>query len=239
MIKTHPTDSCCAPSPPTSCPCRWPSASLPIASSAPRAPPGFGPVKPSWRAGTRPEGSRTRRCRPGSTPCWPAYCSSRWRRRLSWRPRDPPAGAEGGWTQLSAAAGAGTPPRPQVAPHRRHSPAQPAAGRAGGRANLLTSRPVAAFRAHPQGYELTLLLAGTIEDGDTRYQAGDFIWRDASHAHSPHTPDGCLCYTVQDAPVQFTKGCRGCSTASAIASTEPPQWPKKGPSGSLSRSTAW
>jgi anti-sigma factor ChrR (cupin superfamily) len=22
----------------------------------------------------------------------------------------------------------------------------------------------------------------------------------------PHTPDGCLCYTVQDAPVQFTKG---------------------------------
>lgn len=57
-----------------------------------------------------------------------------------------------------------------------------------------------------QGYELTLLLAGTIEDGDTRYKAGDFIWRDASHSHSPHTPDGCLCYTVQDAPVQFTKG---------------------------------
>ena len=57
-----------------------------------------------------------------------------------------------------------------------------------------------------KGYELTLLLGGTIEDGDTRYQAGDFIWRDASHAHSPHTPDGCLCYTVQDAPVQFTKG---------------------------------
>jgi len=57
-----------------------------------------------------------------------------------------------------------------------------------------------------KGYELTLLLAGTIEDGDTRYQAGDFIWRDASHAHSPRTPDGCLCYTVQDAPVQFTKG---------------------------------
>jgi putative transcriptional regulator len=22
----------------------------------------------------------------------------------------------------------------------------------------------------------------------------------------PATPDGCLCYTVQDAPVQFTKG---------------------------------
>ncbi|MEH8119525.1 ChrR family anti-sigma-E factor [Aeromonas allosaccharophila] len=57
-----------------------------------------------------------------------------------------------------------------------------------------------------QGYELTLLLAGNIQDGDTCYQAGDFIWRDANHSHSPHTPDGCLCYTVQDAPVQFTKG---------------------------------
>lgn len=57
-----------------------------------------------------------------------------------------------------------------------------------------------------QGYELTLLLAGNMQDGETRYQAGDFIWRDASHAHSPHTPDGCLCYTVLDAPIRFTKG---------------------------------
>ena len=57
-----------------------------------------------------------------------------------------------------------------------------------------------------QGYELTLLLAGNMQDGGTCYQAGDFIWRDASHAHSPYTTDGCLCYTVQDAPVQFTKG---------------------------------
>lgn len=57
-----------------------------------------------------------------------------------------------------------------------------------------------------QGYELTLLLAGNLQEGEVRYQAGDFIWRDASHHHSPHTPDGCLCYTVQDAPIRFTKG---------------------------------
>ncbi|PJG58811.1 ChrR family anti-sigma-E factor [Aeromonas cavernicola] len=77
----------------------------------------------------------------------------------------------------------------------------------GARASLLYIDAGGRIPEHThQGYELTLLLAGSIDDGDTRYQAGDFIWRDASHAHSPHTPDGCLCYTVQDAPVQFTKG---------------------------------
>ncbi|MFM4703889.1 ChrR family anti-sigma-E factor [Aeromonas bivalvium] len=77
----------------------------------------------------------------------------------------------------------------------------------GARASLLHIEAGGRIPEHThKGYELTLLLAGTIEDGDTCYQAGDFIWRDARHAHSPHTPDGCLCYTVQDAPVQFTKG---------------------------------
>ncbi|MFB2865981.1 ChrR family anti-sigma-E factor [Aeromonas sp. MdU4] len=77
----------------------------------------------------------------------------------------------------------------------------------GARASLLHIEAGGRIPEHThQGYELTLLLAGNIQDGDTLYQAGDFIWRDASHAHSPCTPDGCLCYTVQDAPVQFTKG---------------------------------
>ena len=77
----------------------------------------------------------------------------------------------------------------------------------GARASLLHIEAGGRIPEHThQGYELTLLLAGNIQDGDTLYKAGDFIWRDASHAHSPHTPDGCLCYTVQDAPVQFTKG---------------------------------
>ncbi|WP_429039794.1 ChrR family anti-sigma-E factor [Aeromonas veronii] len=77
----------------------------------------------------------------------------------------------------------------------------------GARASLLHIEAGGRIPEHThQGYELTLLLAGNIQDGDTLYKAGDFIWRDASHSHSPHTPDGCLCYTVQDAPVQFTKG---------------------------------
>ncbi|HHQ4552142.1 TPA: ChrR family anti-sigma-E factor [Aeromonas veronii] len=77
----------------------------------------------------------------------------------------------------------------------------------GARASLLHIEAGGRIPEHThQGYELTLLLAGTIEDGNTLYKAGDFIWLDASHSHSPHTPDGCLCYTVQDAPVQFTKG---------------------------------
>lgn len=57
-----------------------------------------------------------------------------------------------------------------------------------------------------RGFELTLLLAGHIQDGALSYQAGDFIWCEAGQIHSPHTPDGCLCYTVLDAPVQFTRG---------------------------------
>ena len=77
----------------------------------------------------------------------------------------------------------------------------------GARASLLHIEAGGRIPEHThKGYELTLLLAGNMQEGDICYQAGDFIWRDASHAHSPHTPDGCLCYTVQDAPVHFTKG---------------------------------
>ncbi|WP_310597945.1 ChrR family anti-sigma-E factor [Aeromonas aquatica] len=77
----------------------------------------------------------------------------------------------------------------------------------GARASLLHIEAGGRIPEHThRGYELTLLLAGSIQDGEMRYQAGDFIWCDANHAHSPHTPDGCLCYTVQDAPVQFTRG---------------------------------
>jgi len=81
----------------------------------------------------------------------------------------------------------------------------------GARASLLHIEAGGRIPEHThQGYELTLLLAGNIQDGDTLYKAGDFIWRDASHSHSPHTPDGCLCYTVQDARCSSPRGCRGC-----------------------------
>lgn len=57
-----------------------------------------------------------------------------------------------------------------------------------------------------KGYELTLLLAGAFSDLNGDYVPGDFIVLDSQHHHSPKTVDGCLCYTVLDAPLHFTKG---------------------------------
>ena len=57
-----------------------------------------------------------------------------------------------------------------------------------------------------KGQELTLLLAGEFSDEYNTYTAGDFIMLDSEHEHSPKTIDGCLCYTVVDAPLYFTKG---------------------------------
>ncbi|MDR8523634.1 ChrR family anti-sigma-E factor [Shewanella fidelis] len=56
------------------------------------------------------------------------------------------------------------------------------------------------------GREITLLLEGNFEDEFSQYVPGDFIELDANHQHSPKTINGCLCYTVVDAPLHFTKG---------------------------------
>lgn len=57
-----------------------------------------------------------------------------------------------------------------------------------------------------KGYELTLLLAGSFSDEHGSYQQGDFIWLEGGVTHSPFTEHGCLCYTVQDAPLHFMAG---------------------------------
>ncbi|OOE49881.1 transcriptional regulator [Salinivibrio kushneri] len=57
-----------------------------------------------------------------------------------------------------------------------------------------------------KGYELTLLLDGTFEDESGEYVPGDFILLDSRHHHTPFTQQGCLCYTVANAPLYFTKG---------------------------------
>ncbi|WP_283130927.1 ChrR family anti-sigma-E factor [Enterovibrio norvegicus] len=57
-----------------------------------------------------------------------------------------------------------------------------------------------------KGTELTLLLGGHFEDEHDTYVPGDFIMLDASNHHTPQTHDGCLCYTVSDAPLHFTRG---------------------------------
>lgn len=57
-----------------------------------------------------------------------------------------------------------------------------------------------------KGFELTLLLDGSFKDEQGEYVAGDFIMLDAKHTHSPVTEEGCLCYTVANAPQHFTQG---------------------------------
>lgn len=57
-----------------------------------------------------------------------------------------------------------------------------------------------------KGSELTLLLAGEFSDCYNTYKPGDFMLLDQNHEHSPKTTEGCLCYTIVDAPLYFTKG---------------------------------
>lgn len=57
-----------------------------------------------------------------------------------------------------------------------------------------------------KGYELTQLLAGSFEDEQGQYHAGDFIMLDQRNQHAPISHDGCLCMTVADDAMQFTQG---------------------------------
>lgn len=57
-----------------------------------------------------------------------------------------------------------------------------------------------------KGSELTLLLAGEFSDKFNSYKPGDFMLLNENHEHSPKTITGCLCYTIVDAPLYFTKG---------------------------------
>ena len=57
-----------------------------------------------------------------------------------------------------------------------------------------------------KGFELTLLLEGEFEDELGTYVKGDFICLDSTHKHSPKTQKGCLCLTVVNDALHFTKG---------------------------------
>lgn len=75
------------------------------------------------------------------------------------------------------------------------------------RSSLLNIAPQGEVPMHShKGFELTLILDGSFSDDMGEYQAGDFIWLDGQHTHSPATSNGCLCYTVSDDALQFTKG---------------------------------
>jgi len=75
------------------------------------------------------------------------------------------------------------------------------------RASLLHIDALGEIPEHShKGSELTLLLAGEFSDEFNSYKPGDFMLLDENHQHSPNTTDGCLCYTIVDAPLYFTKG---------------------------------
>lgn len=59
-----------------------------------------------------------------------------------------------------------------------------------------------------QGLEMTLVLAGEIEDENGRYVAGDLIVATPDHTHTPRNvrEEPCLCLSVLSAPLTFTEG---------------------------------
>ena len=75
------------------------------------------------------------------------------------------------------------------------------------RTSLLHIEPGGSVPEHThKGFELTLLLSGSFSDDQGHYQAGDFIMRDQNHQHQPFSEQGCLCYTVVNDALHFTKG---------------------------------
>ena len=56
-----------------------------------------------------------------------------------------------------------------------------------------------------RGRELTLVLCGAFDDGDTRFARGDVEDADASLEHTPTatTDEDCICLAVTDAPLRF------------------------------------
>lgn len=76
-----------------------------------------------------------------------------------------------------------------------------------GRASLMYLSAGAAVPQHThRGMELTLPLNGVFRDELGEYIPGDFVLRDAKIAHQPQSKEGCLCFALLDAPVQFTQG---------------------------------
>lgn len=77
------------------------------------------------------------------------------------------------------------------------------------KANLIFIEPNTQVPSHThKGLEVTVVLSGSLVDEQGRYSVGDFIVLDNNLEHSPITrmDESCLCLTVMDAPLQFTKG---------------------------------
>lgn len=73
--------------------------------------------------------------------------------------------------------------------------------------SLLHIEPGGSVPEHTHnGFELTVLIAGTFSDEKGEYEAGDFIMLDKQHQHHPISEQGCLCFTVANDSLHFTQG---------------------------------
>jgi len=73
--------------------------------------------------------------------------------------------------------------------------------------NLLHIQPGGGVPEHKhKGFELTVLLDGSFNDGNGVYVKGDFIMLDSANQHHPFSEKGCLCYTVANDALHFTQG---------------------------------
>lgn len=84
------------------------------------------------------------------------------------------------------------------------------------RTSLLAIAPGTAIPEHSHpGYEVTVVLAGGIEDQGAHLGAGEFLLWEGAASHAPRSAEGCFCLTVMAAPLRFTRGwarlLNGCS----------------------------
>ena len=77
----------------------------------------------------------------------------------------------------------------------------------GAKVELLKIKPGGKASTHTHiGNEFTVILEGSFSDEDGLYNRGDFIHRDANHAHTPTASRDreCICLAVTEGPAQLT-----------------------------------
>lgn len=78
-----------------------------------------------------------------------------------------------------------------------------------GKANFIFMQKQGRVPEHThRGTELTLVIDGEFSDGISHYDTGDFILMNSENTHAPYSEasEGCLVFTIVDAPLHFTSG---------------------------------
>lgn len=78
-----------------------------------------------------------------------------------------------------------------------------------GKANFIYMQKEGRVPEHThRGNELTLVIDGEFSDGIANYDSGDLILMNDSNTHAPHSEasEGCLVFSIVDAPLHFTSG---------------------------------